>query len=147
VLRIVLMRAEYGVNIKQSVREIAITLVREPGQQQDVIKPKRMGIGITFETVSLSFPNPCTSPQSSNGHPSTQFQTGPVQTSYKILMHTRKTPETNFNLLPQVTCDHSLSHTCSPTLSFSLRPHSRSWAAESRRQFSCSQNTYPQLSS
>lgn len=50
------MRAQYGMGMKEEVREIAITLVREPGPSQDVIKPKRMGVGITFETVSLSCP-------------------------------------------------------------------------------------------
>lgn len=37
------------------VREIAITLVREPAQSRDIIRPKRAGVGITFETVHLIF--------------------------------------------------------------------------------------------
>ena len=37
------------------VREIAITLVRELGfSGRDIIKPKRTGVGITFETVRVA---------------------------------------------------------------------------------------------
>ena len=52
-LRLVVVRAEYGLGIaSNAVREVAITLVREPGEVQDIIMPKRSGVGITFETVS-----------------------------------------------------------------------------------------------
>ena len=44
------MRAEYGAGEHGVTREIAITLVREPGNGVDMIRPKRTGVGITFET-------------------------------------------------------------------------------------------------
>jgi hypothetical protein len=44
----VLMREQ---EVHGNVREIAITLVREPVESRDIIRPKRAGVGITFETV------------------------------------------------------------------------------------------------
>jgi len=35
---------------QHQTREIAITLVREPGASVDTIRPSRTGVGITFET-------------------------------------------------------------------------------------------------
>jgi len=48
VLRLVLMRADS--QHQHQTREIAITLVREPGASVDIIRPSRTGVGITFET-------------------------------------------------------------------------------------------------
>jgi len=65
VTRLVLMRGEEptpealmrGGQAAVEVREIALTLAREPGfAARDVITPKRTGVGITFEAVSV---RPC----------------------------------------------------------------------------------------
>jgi hypothetical protein len=55
-MRMVLMRCEEETG--ENVREVAITLVREPEEAQDVIRPKRTGVGITFETVNFEEASP-----------------------------------------------------------------------------------------
>jgi hypothetical protein len=60
VTRMVLMRevevdGTFDNDAHAEVREIAITLVRELGfSGRDIIKPKRTGVGITFETVRVA---------------------------------------------------------------------------------------------
>jgi hypothetical protein len=54
-MRAVEVNGTFDSDAHTEVREIAITLVREPGfAGRDIIKPKRTGVGITFETVRVA---------------------------------------------------------------------------------------------
>ena len=51
VLRLVLMRM--GQDADAQEKEIAVTLIREPGASRDSVRVRRVGVGITFETDSV----------------------------------------------------------------------------------------------